>query len=576
MDNQSSGSAFTLNYAEFKADSERKRAFFAEAPEVIVSRSQTTEVVPQGSRFVRPRTDSEFMAASPTRIPRDVYEEKNVQRAATDGALAMEATRLKVELALESHDQFFRGHDETLASVENPRKFLTTWRHWYLYIRRIATTYFVPLQLGVLAALIWANIDEDNYIYLWGTDKDKTMELGFTIGGHHVTLHFLINDVFMCFFFGIAMVEIVVAVLPGGSLSPMKKAIVPLMGTLGGILGPISVFFALMFTMNALGGFDSYEHDLSDLLNGWGIVVATDISIAWLVASFVFGGGHAAIRFLLLLAVADDVGGVLIIAFFYPSPYKAEFVYLLLCVAGCALAFFLRTLKLKHWAWYVFLCGPLAWYGLLKASVHASLALCMIVPFMPKEIDTSEPNYFVKQWRRWREKRKSKAVEENSRSSSSMDDSVKPLETAGVVAGPLEKFDHDCAFFVHCGLFFFALANAGVRLGGDSIGLVTLAITCSLVIGKTVGIFAFGWVASTVFKFGLPDGMTLKHLFVVGIISGVGLTVALFVAQSAYTQSDLLAQAKLGALLSAICAPVAIVAGRLFRIVKVPAGESSK
>ncbi|KAF4728725.1 hypothetical protein FOZ63_024218 [Perkinsus olseni] len=75
MDNQNSGSAFTLDYAEFKADSERKRAFFAEAPEVIVSRSQTTEVVPQESRFVRPRTDSEFMAASPTRIPRDVYEE---------------------------------------------------------------------------------------------------------------------------------------------------------------------------------------------------------------------------------------------------------------------------------------------------------------------------------------------------------------------------------------------------------------------------------------------------------------------------------------------------------------------
>ncbi|KAF4674726.1 hypothetical protein FOL47_008776 [Perkinsus chesapeaki] len=575
MDNRPIGdSSFSLNYAEFKADSERKRAAFLEVPDMVVSRSQTTEGVPQQSRFVRPRTDSEFMAASPTRIPRDVYEEKNVQRAATDGALAIEATRLRVELALESHDQFFRGHDQTLASVENPRKFLTTWRHWYLYIRRIATTYFVPLQLGVLAALLWANIDEDNYVYLWGTDKYKTLDLGFTIGGHHVTLHFLINDIFMCFFFGIAMVEIVVAVLPGGSLSPMKKAIVPLMGTLGGILGPISIFFALMFTMNAFGGFDSYEEELSTILNGWGIVVATDISIAWLVASFVFGGGHAAIKFLLLLAVADDVGGVLIIAFFYPSPYAAEYVYLLLCVGACVLALFLRTMKVRHWAWYVFLCGPLAWYGLLKASVHASLALCMIVPFMPKEIDTREPNYFVKAWRRWRKKDVVEEVEEGSKTSSSIDYSEKPLEGSGIVTGPLEKFDHDCAFFVHIGLFFFALANAGVKLSGESVGLVTVSITCSLVFGKTIGIFTLGWIASSLFKFGLPEGMTLKHLFVVGIISGAGLTVALFVAQSAYTQPGLLAQAKLGALLSIIVAPVAIVAGRLFRIVKVPAGES--
>lgn len=88
---------------------------------------------------MRPRTDSEFRNASPTRIPRDVYEEvsvdndmavyvdiggfqQNVRRAATDGALALEATRAQVELALESHDQFFRGHDETLANIEDPRK----------------------------------------------------------------------------------------------------------------------------------------------------------------------------------------------------------------------------------------------------------------------------------------------------------------------------------------------------------------------------------------------------------------------------------------------------------------------
>ncbi|KAF4717048.1 hypothetical protein FOZ62_023983 [Perkinsus olseni] len=550
----------------------KKHATFAEVPDMAVPRSKTT-IVPQHNRFIRPRTDSEFRDASPTRIPRDVYED-NVKRAETDGALVTEATRLRVELALESHDRFFRGHDETLvAEVKNPRKFLNTWRHWYLYIRRIVTTYFIPLQLGVLAGLLWANIDEDSYVYLWGNDEAKTLDLGGTsIAGEPVTLNFLLNDVFMCFFFGIAMVEVVEAVLPGGSLSPMKKAIVPLMSTLGGMLGPIMVFFALVYIINLCGGFDNYDEGLKAILNGWGIVVSTDISIAWLVASFVFGGGHAAIRFILLLAVADDVGGMLVIAIFYPSAHRAQYMYLLLCLAACVLAFFFRTLKVKHWAWYVFLCGPLAWYGLLKASVHSSLALCLVVPFMPKEIDTSEPNFFVKAWRRWRD-RKADDDDASSECDSASDTIETPLDS-GVVAGPLEKFDYDCAFWVHCGLFFFALANAGIKFTSESVGYVTLCVTASLIIGKTIGIFTFGWVASYLMSFGLPDGMTYRHLFVVGIVSGAGLTVALFVAQSAYAEPALLEEAKLGALLSVISAPLALIAGKLLRIKKVPAGEA--
>mmetsp|Transcript_1990 Transcript_1990/g.1797 ORF Transcript_1990/g.1797 Transcript_1990/m.1797 type:complete len:101 (-) Transcript_1990:549-851(-) len=95
------------------------------------------------------------------------------------------------------------------------------------------------------------------------------------------------------------------------------------------MLGPIVVFFALVYIISNCGGFDNYDEDLSAVLKGWGIVVSTDISIAWLVASFVFGGGHAAIRFILLLAVADDMGGMLVIAIFYPSAHEPQYIYLL-------------------------------------------------------------------------------------------------------------------------------------------------------------------------------------------------------------------------------------------------------
>src|SRR5699024_1541828 len=117
-----------------------------------------------------------------------------------------------------------------------------------------------------------------------------------------VTPHWLVNDIFMVFFFGIAAVEIVEAMLPGGALNPPSKAVNPLFGTLGGVLGPVAVYFALSYM---IGG------DQTEAINkGWGIPTATDIALAWLVARVVFGESHPAVNFLLLLAVADDAIGL--------------------------------------------------------------------------------------------------------------------------------------------------------------------------------------------------------------------------------------------------------------------------
>ena len=124
---------------------------------------------------------------------------------------------------------------------------------------------------------------------------------------HYATLHFLINDLFMVVFFGVAAKEITEACLPGGALNPVSKAINPLLGTIGGVVGPVGVYFVL----NAIPGFGQEVW-----ANGWGIPTATDIALAWLIARLVFGNGHPAIAFLLLLAVADDGIGLGIIAIF--------------------------------------------------------------------------------------------------------------------------------------------------------------------------------------------------------------------------------------------------------------------
>ncbi|KAF4651503.1 hypothetical protein FOZ61_010414 [Perkinsus olseni] len=540
------------------------------ADQVTMHRAYTEHLPHYG--FVKPCSPQEEIDLSPNRLnPGFIADEIEFGRARTQPISLFEHRRWKVHHNLNKKDKFFRGHDERLHDGGgSATKYFRTKRHWYLYIRRLVTIYFVPLQLGVITGLLWANIDYDNYVYVWGTDDDESVDLGFSIAHHPVTLHFILNDIFMAFFFGIAMVEIVLALLPGGALSPVAKAIVPLLCTLGGILGPIGVFFSLMYIQKAAGAFDDSQFEFSELLEGWGVVVATDISIAWLIATIVFGSAHTAIRFLLVLAVADDVGGMLIIAFFYPSEHESNQWYLFMCVGACLVALLLRIFKFRHWLWYIALAGPLAWYGLLASGVHASLALCLVVPFMPKYIlidqppqDASEPTTATLP------DPNPVTVEAPQRQQQTVVDGKRVIE------GPLEHFDHDCSFFVHCGLFFFALANAGVQFTEDAFGWITFNVVVSLIFGKCIGIFTFGSIALLIPNLSLPHGMGHLHLFIVGVVSGVGLTVALVVAHAAYSQRELLDQAKLGALLSLLAGPIAIALGIVLKIDKVSAPPPS-
>jgi Na+:H+ antiporter, NhaA family len=140
--------------------------------------------------------------------------------------------------------------------------------------------YSIPLLAGVVAALVWANVDHASYeAVIHGSFLDGAL-------AHAATLHFLVNDVFMALFFGIAMKEIVEACLPGGALNPLRRAVNPLLGTIGGVLGPIAVYTA----WTAITGDASIR-------TGWGIPTATDIALAWLVARVAFGATHPAVSF---------------------------------------------------------------------------------------------------------------------------------------------------------------------------------------------------------------------------------------------------------------------------------------
>ena len=379
----------------------------------------------------------------------------------------------------------------------------------------------IPLIAGVASALVFANVSLSSYEHLIHLEPFA----GLQIFGHDVTLHFIFNDIFMVFFFGIAAKEITESCLPGGSLNPFKKAISPLFATVGGVVGPIIVFFVgLQFLFNQ-GAFAGYE--FSDLHRGWGIPTATDIALAWLVARTVFGNGHPAVNFLLLLAVADDAIGLAIIAIFYGNPaHPAEPLYLVLVLFAMGVAWTMRKQKIKSWYPYVLVAGPLAWSGLMLAQLHPALALVFIVPFLPGP------------------KRDVGMFEE---------DENRPDQS------PLNKFEHDIKLYVDLGLFGFAFANAGVPFA--DIGNMTWLVLGSLVVGKTVGIAFFGWLA-TKCGFPLPERMGMPELLMAGFVAALGLTVALFVAGAAFTDATLLGQAKMGALFSALVGCAAVLLGR--------------
>jgi len=377
----------------------------------------------------------------------------------------------------------------------------------------------LPLLLGVGAALLWANLDHGSY---------EAFVHASPFGEHGpLSIHFIVNDFFMVLFFGVAAKEITEAVLPGGALNPPKKAINPLFGTIGGVAGPILVYFA-------------YAHFVgrSDIMGGWGIPTATDIALAWLVARLAFGPQHPAVSFLLLLAVADAAIGLVIIGVFYPDPaHPVEPMWLALVGAALVAAFLMRRRNVQSFWAYLALPGVLSWTGLFLAHVHPALALVAVVPFMPNR---------------------------------GKDDGLFAELGEDHHTDTLNRFEHFFKAPVDFGLFAFGLANAGVVF--DSVGDASWAVLVALLVGKTLGIFVCSYGAH-VMGFPLPKGMDARSLVVAGLTASIGLTVALFVAGVAFTDPLLAGSAKMGALLSAVAAPLVLLVAR---VLKVKQGQTEK
>ncbi len=414
--------------------------------------------------------------------------------------------------------------------------------------------YSLLLIIGAAAALIWANLDAHSYHLmveypLWfndliGVDLHHWEEvLGEDAGlyGHAetarvMTAHYLVNDILMAFFFAIAGKEVWEAViLRNGSLRG-KKAATPLFATVGGMIGPISVYLGLALLLGP-DKFGAYA-------NGWAIPTATDIAFSYLVGRLVFGAGHPAVRFLLLLAIADDAAGLVILAIFYPEGDLAP-VWLLLSLAAAVGVYVLFNWLPRHldrgdqlrprstWMrrnlsfWPYLAAGCLSWFGFAQSGLHPALGLLPIVPTLP-HADRAFGIF---------------------------------AEAEQYLTDLLNHSEHLLKHPVEVVLLLFGLMNAGVEF--SAISDPTWLVLAGLIIGKPLGVMAFGYVGAHVLRFGLPEGMRTVDLFVVGCVSAIGFTVSLFVASVAFDPGPVQDAAKMGALFSFAAAAISIVAGKL-------------
>jgi hypothetical protein len=250
---------------------------------------------------------------------------------------------------------------------------------------------------------------------------------------------------------------------------------------------------------------------------------------------------------------------------------------------------------MRRWQAYIFIAGPVAWLGLLKAHVHPALALCFVVPFMPAscaraQTSKSERHLPMRAFERTltgtnfrstmlnsvgsglRRARRTVSSVQDYLDSTKLDESTefaasqiadqigdvseekKKIATARAVAllarirsAPLHEFEHSMKLPVDIGMFFFGLANAGVQV--NSVGGVTWSVIIALIVGKMLGIAGFAMMAQCM-GYPLPDGVTVVDVISAGCLGGIGLTVALFVANEAFVDPGLQGQAKMGAVLS--------------------------
>jgi Na+:H+ antiporter, NhaA family len=391
----------------------------------------------------------------------------------------------------------------------------------------------VLLLVATAAALLWANFGGDTYLHFW--EAEVELAIGswhpFEHAGHGLNLELWVNDALMVLFFFVVGLEIKSEMVVGDLRNP-RIAALPAIAAIGGMGLPAGLYYLL----NA-GGEGS---------SGWGIPMATDIAFA--VGVLALMGPRVPQRlklFLLTLAIADDIGAIVVIAVFYSSGFSLA--WLLIAIAGLAITYAMRRYRIWYTPVYV-IVGIVVWYATFRSGVHATIAgvaLGLLAPATPLLGD-----------------RMLESVEDIFTGESGLgavrDANWKVKETVSITSRLIGLISPWTSFVV---VPIFALANAGVVFSGDAVtdalsSPVTFGVILGLVIGKPVGVFVASWLALRFRVADLPEGVSLAHVLAAGAVAGIGFTVALFIGNLAFDDPAIGDQATIGILVASLLATI--------------------
>jgi NhaA family Na+:H+ antiporter len=407
-----------------------------------------------------------------------------------------------------------------------------------LFAKQASAGGIVLLACAVIA-LLWANSPLGEYYFrLWSTPVE--VRFGNLIDIDKPLLLW-INDGLMAVFFFLVGMEIKRELLVGELRSP-RKAMLPMAAAVGGMVVPALIYASLNWG--------------TPEIRGWGIPMATDIAFALGALALLGTRAPLALKvFLTALAIVDDLGAVLVIALFYTENLKVNALLYSLLFWGAMIA--MNRLGVRSGLAY-FLVSVGMWYFMLKSGVHATVAGVLGAFAIPVR-SRIDPELFIVRVREYLNQFDQPVTERTIILSPEQQSAVEAIEREALrVQSPLQRLEHRLHYFV---AFFvmpiFALANAGVALGGEG-GLnwtsrVIWGVALGLLIGKPLGIALFSWLAVRLGLAQLPQGINFVHIVGVGFLAGIGFTMALFIGGLAFRGEEL-NYAKLGILVGSALA----------------------
>ena len=328
---------------------------------------------------------------------------------------------------------------------------------------------------------------------------------------------FAVNDVAMAFFFALMTKEVVEATAPGGVLHPWRRALLPVIAAIA------ATTLSALLHVQAVGALDEPA-----LAVAWPVTFATDLAFSYFVARIICGR-HPIVPFVLLLAIASDALGGVAIAVFHPTEVHHFTKAGAVLAVALGLAMALRRARVRSFWPYLLIAGSTSWFAFWWSGLPPALGLVPIVPFLPHA--GRDPGFFV--------------------------------DARPDAKDTLSQFEIVWRYPAQIALLLFGLVNAGVPFHELEPG--TFGVPIAMIVGKPLGVLLGAGVAVAA-GLHLPQGVGWRELIVVGLCAAIGFSVALFFSAALLPPGQLRAETSMGALLSLVAVPLALVAARLLRV----------